>query len=490
MRTEKSKMPAAASVTKEVFLKAVTCPTCGWFLLNTPGEPPSPGEQLRMQEGQEVHQRARGLFSEGVFAVSPQQTGVLVASHGVGAVFEAAFSVEGCSARADILQRQNGGFHVMEVKSSLHNENEVAQEHIDDLAYTTMVLRRADVPIRTASLLLLSRDWRLGMDDQALFVVTDRTADVVARADEFAADWADIRDAVVGEKPPPPTPILECKACEYFGSRCIGKGVEYPIFDLPRLRQKKFDELRQLGVMTIPGIPSDFDLTPPQARIRRAVRSGRPVVNKAALKRLLAEVRWPALYLDFETGKLALPVWPDVAPHEQVVTQYSLHICSAPGKVVEHREYLADPSRDCRRELTERLLDDLSGDGSIISYSSFEKTILRGLAQRFPDRADALARCIDRLFDLERVIREGYYHPEFHGRTSIKTTLPVLVPEMSYDGLDVPEGDAAMAAFARMARRECDPMTTMKIRRSLLDYCAQDTLAMVKLHEALERLIA
>jgi hypothetical protein len=36
MRAEKSKMPAAASMTKEVFLKATTCPTCGWFLRNTP----------------------------------------------------------------------------------------------------------------------------------------------------------------------------------------------------------------------------------------------------------------------------------------------------------------------------------------------------------------------------------------------------------------------------------------------------------------------
>jgi CRISPR/Cas system-associated exonuclease Cas4 (RecB family) len=477
-------MDADRCVTKEIFLRAVACPTGGWFLHHLPGEPPSPGEQLRMEEGQEIHQRARGLFPKGAFA-APALDAKSLARGRNETIFEAPVKLDGYAARADILHRENGNVHVMEVKSGLHNDDAVAAEHIDDLAYTVMVLRRAGLPVVAASLLLLSRDWRLGMDDHALFVPTDHTPAVLARASEFDAQWTSVRDDVLGSAAPSPTPKLECKGCNYFES-CVGKGVKHAVFDLPRLSQKKFTQLRQRGVMTIPNIPSDFDLTPPQARVRQAVRSGRPVVDRAALKRLLRQVRWPAFYLDFETVKLALPVWPGVAPHEQVVTQYSLHICSAPGKVVEHREYLADPSGDCRRELTDRLLGDLAGDGSIICYSAFEKTIMRGLAERFPDRADALNRCIDRLFDLERVVREGYCHADFHGRTSIKVVLPVLVPGMNYAALDIQEGDAAMTAFARMARGECDLKAAKALRRSLLAYCCQDTLAMVQLHDRLD----
>ena len=92
---------------------------------------------------------------------------------------------------------------------------------------------------------------------------------------------------------------------------------------------------------------------------------------------------------------------------------------------------------------------------------------------------------IDRIVDLEAIIRKHFYHPDFHGSTSIKKTLPVLVPDMSYDGLEIANGDTAMSAFALMAQGHYDDEKMETIRRNLLDYCRQDTLAMVKLHERL-----
>ena len=85
----------------------------------------------------------------------------------------------------------------------------------------------------------------------------------------------------------------------------------------------------------------------------------------------------------------------------------------------------------------------------------------------------------------ERFFREAYYHPEFRGSTSIKRTLRVLISNMGYESLAIGDGDAAIAAFARMARGECDAVEGERLRKALLDYCAHDTMAMVKLHEAL-----
>ena len=33
------------------------------------------------------------------------------------------------------------------------------------------------------------------------------------------------------------------------------------------------------------------------------------------------------------------------------------------------------------------------------------------------------------------IIRKNFYHPAFHGSTSIKKTLPVLVPAITYEGM-------------------------------------------------------
>ena len=184
--------------------------------------------------------------------------------------------------------------------------------------------------------------------------------------------------------------------------------------------------------------------------------------------------------------KSAIPLYSGVAPHEQIVTQYSVHVCRAPGDVSDHRQFLADPARDCRRELAERLLEDLEHRGSIIVYSSFEKTMLGNLAQRFPDLRTRLKRCIGRLFDLERTFREHVCHPACRGRTSIKFTGPALT-DITYDGFDIGDGDTAMARFARMVRGEIVGDEAESIRRALLEYCRQDTYAMVRLHEELVR---
>ena len=89
------------------------------------------------------------------------------------------------------------------------------------------------------------------------------------------------------------------------------------------------------------------------------------------------------------------------------------------------------------------------------------------------------------MVDLEAIIKRNFYHPGFHGSTSIKRTLPVLVPEMSYEGLEIADGDSAMAAFAFIAWGRYADKELEHVKRNLFEYCKQDTLAMVKLQEKL-----
>ena len=205
------------------------------------------------------------------------------------------------------------------------------------------------------------------------------------------------------------------------------------------------------------------------------------------LKTELSRVQWPAYYLDFETVMTALPLYPDTAPYTQVPTQYSVHICSALGKVVTHKEFLApDPTKDCRRLLAEQLVADLGSQGSVLAYhAAFKSTVIKNLAAMYPDLAPSLNAIIARMLDLEAFVLGGFYHPRFHGSSSIKVVLPVMVPTMSYSGLAIGDGDAAVAQFARMAKGQCGVEESKELRKALLTYCEQDTLAMVKLHEQL-----
>lgn len=470
---------AKRMITKEAFLTAMECTTQGWHLMRDKGGTPTPGEQLRMEEGKEVHRRAQSLHPNGVYAGKPARTKQLILDSAIKVIFEAAFEVDGYATRADWIRRTQGGWIIGEIKSSLHDDDGPKSEHIDDLAYTCMVLRRSGLPVRSCELVLMNREWRFGMDDPSLFIVTDMTEMVVERADEFNQTWERTGPLLLRNARPSPHWCFACRDCDYFEDQCVGVGVRDPIFVLPRLRENKFEELTSRGVFTIQGIPTDFKLSDSQAAVAQAIRTREPLIDQELIRSSLDELEWPVGYLDFETVKTAIPLFPGVAPHEQVVTQYSLHIEVSPGGELVHQEYLADHTRDCREELATRLVRDTDERRTIVVYSSFEKTTIRGLAKLLPAFASDLAKLEAKLFDLEPVVRKGLVHPDFGGRSSIKVVLPVLAPDLSYADLEVGDGGSAVAAFAKLASGKVTEDEIRAVRGALLEYCKLDTLAMV-----------
>ena len=437
-----------------------------------------------MEQGKEIHRLARSLYPDGIFVnelsspAAAARTRDLLDNPDTKVLFEAAFLAGNYIAKADILVRGAGSWELIEVKSSVVAKDEL----IDDMAYTTMVAQTAGFSPSTISLMLIDKNYRLGMPVERLFVKTDMTERVLAKVEEFktAVDYIDSVSSTPEE--PEPELIFNCKQCEYF-SECVGEGVESHIFNIPRLRQTAIEELIASGIISIRDIPDSFSLSDNQRRVVECVRSGTMQIDPS-LRQKLERIRLPAFYLDFETMMTAIPLWPDIAPYEQIPIQYSLHICESSGNIIRHIDYLADPHRDCRRELAERLIEDLKGEGSIITYSSFEKTTISKLSTTFTDLSDELQSLIDRIVDLEQCIK-CVNHPKFCGRTSIKIVLPVLVSDLSYEGLEIGNGDAALVTFAMMAQGKMSPDEMERKRAALLEYCKMDTLAMVRLHEVL-----
>jgi hypothetical protein len=131
------------------------------------------------------------------------------------------------------------------------------------------------------------------------------------------------------------------------------------------------------------------------------------------------------------------------------------------------------------------LISHCGNKGTIFTYTSFEKTIINGLADQFPDLAGGLQNLVNRLVDLCQILKTYYYHPDFHGSYSIKNVLPVMVPKLSYTNMEIGNGSEAVAQFAYMAQGKYDSEQEKQIKRHLLEYCKLDTLAMVKVYERL-----
>lgn len=91
----------------------------------------------------------------------------------------------------------------------------------------------------------------------------------------------------------------------------------------------------------------------------------------------------------------------------------------------------------------------------------------------------------EKLWDLLPIIRRNVYHHAFEGSFSLKYVLPALVPDMSHEDMTVGDGMEAGIAWKKMISAVATAEEKNRLKRVLLDYCGQDTIAMVRLVETL-----
>jgi hypothetical protein len=196
-------------------------------------------------------------------------------------------------------------------------------------------------------------------------------------------------------------------------------------------------------------------------------------------------VKYPLYFMDFETVNPAIPRFPGLRPYDQIPFQWSVHVQTQPEVAPEHFEFLAMDSSDPRPAFISSLCSVLGNSGSIVVYSAFEWQRLSELASWVPEFAGRIKKIQRRLWDLLPVVRNNVYHPNFAGSYSIKNVLPALVPGMTYEGMDVADGTDAGLAWEALRRGGLDQAERHRVRKALLEYCGQDTLAMLKLLERL-----
>ena len=67
--------------------------------------------------------------------------------------------------------------------------------------------------------------------------------------------------------------------------------------------------------------------------------------------------------------------------------------------------------------------------------------------------------------------------------------LPALVPGLSYEGMAVSNGDMASALYTNVLKGRASGAEAERVKKDLLEYCKMDTLAMVKIHDYLEKIL-
>jgi hypothetical protein len=460
-------------------------------------DPTSTSLQAVFDQGTNIGLLAQELFPNGVDA-SPENHFKIVESakktlafitEGESIIYEATFIYNDVLAALDILVKDPEGWKAYEVKSS----TKVSDTFIKDAAIQYYTITNSGIDLKDISIVHINNQYTKDgdLDINQLFTIESVYDKVLDYLPQIPNEVRRLKNVIESPELPNVDIGNHCSDpydCDFKGT-CWKHIPQYSVFNISRLnKDKKFDLYNQ-GVVTLDQIDlAQTDLNPNQVLQVESEVNGTTHIDIEEIRNFTNGLNYPLYFLDFETIGSAIPIYKGSRPYQQLVFQYSLHIQETSASDIKHREYLVSPKEDPRVGFINQILQDCGKSGDILVYNiGFERGKLNDLIKAFPKYSGKLTGLVNRLKDLMIPFQQKwYYTPEMRGSYSIKSVLPALVPELSYNDLEIKDGGTASNTFLSMVNGNFEG-NIKETREKLLEYCKRDTFAMVKI---LERLLS
>lgn len=455
-----------------------------------------------MANGNLVEEWARKLFPDGIWVKSGDEgSAISTRSHmesGDHTLFQSTFVHDVFMARNDVLKFDSTSrkWDLYEVKGTNSlNETSDKIDHIEDASFQAIVMKEAGIALGRVYLVHLNKEYvRSGtINVHELFEQEDITQQVRERENETRDGMHRAKEILLqnDEK------AVECR-CIYAGrsGHCTTFAHSHPhvpdysVHDISRIgnSKKRLAELVDTGVLDLDDIPEDFDLSDNQRLQVSVHQSHKPLVDAIAIEAVLSRLEYPLYFLDYETYPSAIPLFDGYHPYQQIPFQFSLHVVDAPDAEPAHFEYVHESDSDPAPELSKELQSRIGKTGTVIVWNkSFEQGRNKELGEQNPEYREFFADVNKRVFDLIDIFKDRHYvHPAFKGKTSIKSVLPVMVPELSYKALAIKEGGTASQKWFDAVFGDMSDAQRQQIFTDLKIYCGLDTYAMYAIWKALQ----
>jgi len=471
-------------LTKTNFIQYLNCPKSLWLLKHKPNVYPK-GEfsdyaQKLTKEGYEVESYVK-QFLKG----QPDAE-----RYSFQSVF---LTPDGMQARADVVRtNEDGTVNLYEVKSSTSVKDKNPHNQLKDAAFQTIAAVENGHRVDRVFIVHLNKNYvRSGEIELEKLLTfsdeTDRVRDLMEETrNEIAAALELLSHEHIDESSCSCLKLGKNNHCDSFAY--FNPSIPSPsIYNLPRLHKNKITSFSNEGRYDLHEIGLE-EVSDNQGIVLKAAQSGKPIVNVDEIAAFYEQVEYPVYFIDYETYSSAIPIVDGLKPQAPLPFQFSLHIKRSPDDTqLEHHEYLAEKPQ-LPLALIEEMERRIGSDGSLISWhKSFEISRGREMSEIYPDKATFLNGIANRMLDLEDIFKKGYVDIRFGGSTSIKKVLPVLAPDLTYEGMSVSGGTEAMDAWMKFVELPSGKERN-QLREDMLEYCKLDTYAMVRIFEEMERL--
>lgn len=483
-------------LSKSKYCNAVQCNKMLWLSVNKPNEMENLNESV-LDNGKEVGELAKDLFGFHIdisfnddLKIMINDTEKLLYLDKV-VITEASFNYNNNFCSVDILKKDKNNYEIYEVKSS----TEVKDIYIEDISYQTYILKKLGYNVTKASIVYINKNYERhgNLELDKLFNISDVTEEVTNNFEKVEKKILEINNYMEKKEEPEEFLTIKCVTpydCPFF-KYCTKHLDEFNVFNIRTMRNSKKFELYNKGIYEYKDLLKEDIDDKYKQQIEFELYDKEPYINKIKIKEFLNTLTYPLYFLDFETFQMSIPKYDNIKPYEQIPFQYSLHYIE--NNELKHKEFLAEPDVDPRRELALSLINDIPENVCILAYNmSFEKTVIKNLANLYPDLRNHLMNIHDNIRDLMIPFKNrDFYMKDMHGSFSIKYVLPALFPNdpsLNYHNLDlIHNGSEAMNEFANMGNLE--PKEQKHLKKCLLKYCELDTFAMVKIYEKIKELV-
>ncbi len=496
-------------LSKTDFLIYRNCARNAWLKIHRPdlyhSKPLSEFDQALFDTGNDVDELARGLFPGGILVTGDDSVDVTLEhiANRTPVLYQPVFEAGKYKAISDVLvwNPEAEAYDLYEVKASNSGKDKSSRDrdYAYDLAFQKIVLQSQGVPLNTTYLVRLNCDYVRNneLDLNLLFTQEDFTEKVDELIPELSAEMETAFKYLYESD----EPTIGCQ-CIFRGrsAHCTTFDIsnphvpEYSVHDISRigLSKKKLADLISQEILHITEVPEDFGLSDKQQSQIRIAKSGEPFVSRDGIRAFLSAANYPISFLDYETHPAGIPRFSGYGPFGQIPFQFSLDVLESPGGELRHEEFLFTDTTAPDLPFIQALRTALPETGSVVVWSKkFECSINTALAERNPEYASFLEGLNARIIDLEDIFTgQHHVHPGFKGKTSIKYILPALVPQLSYDDLDIKSGTSALQAWDKIVSGSLTEEEIQATRQHLLAYCGRDSYAMYAIWEVLERAVA
>lgn len=391
------------------------------------------------------------------------------------AIYNATFMIEGASARCDVIMYNGDCYDIYAVRPTSRYTR-----WINEVLYCKIIMESAG--FKAGSCYVCAIDREGGKGKMLTLVNVDNTK----RENKLKESLESILKNAHSEKIPPKNLTKQCGACQYFKD-CFDKDGN-SIFSLKSMQFPKKMSLYQKGIKTVEDYRNSSFC---DERVMREIlvrETDEDVYNKEEINSFLEKLNYPLGFLDFETMEVFKPNDSVLNPMDTVITQFSYHLIEKEGGEIIHYDFIGDGESYPEREAAEKLCEYIKEDHTVLMYSDYERICIERLIKRLPEYGEKLEVIKNNLVDLEKPFAKKYLvNRLMEGKSSLKKVLPALYPHcdsLSYTKMKIQNGQQAESVYARL--HKMNPEEKAAAIEDLRQYCALDTLAMIKLWEKLE----